>query len=120
MQVDRVVHLLYPYTVFLTNDGQKMVQDLMKSFSIENTSTSRENILTLPLLHESSSRGYVPTNYHEQIIKELEESIQVHDVCLIGARGSGKSTLIKQLADRLSLDIVPIMLYQVCPSSHLE
>ncbi len=57
MQVDRVVHLLYPYTIFLTKDGQKMVQDLMKSFSIENTSTSRENILTLPVLHESSGRG---------------------------------------------------------------
>lgn len=117
MPIDRVLHLLYPYTNFLTKDGQNMVQNLMKSFNIEKT-TSNENIPTSQSLQINEMRigddnDYVPTNYHQQIVNELVESIKIHDICLIGARGSGKSTLIKQLANRLSLDIEPIMLYQV-------
>lgn len=92
-----------------------MVEDLLKSFDIKN-SISADHIpaaFSQRNIEPVASGSYVPTDYHQHVVHELEESIQIHDICLMGARGSGKSTLIKQLADRLSLELEPIMLYQV-------
>lgn len=111
LPVHRVLSRLYPYKSFLTKDGQNMVEDLMKNLSIPRDNP--ENGLTAETGVKPLAGDYVPNSYHDSIIAALEESIRVHDVCLIGPRGSGKSTLIKQLADRLSLEIEPIMLYQV-------
>jgi putative ribosome biogenesis GTPase RsgA len=89
-----------------------MVESLMKTFKIDNTQT--ENIPAIPSMSRQTPTGdYIPTVYHQQILKELKESIQIHDICLIGNRGSGKGTLIRQLANVLSLKIEPITLYQV-------
>lgn len=114
MSVGQALNRLYPYKSFLTKDGQKMVEDLMKTFDIDFSSLSSENIPISIKSNESCiDENYVATNYHQHVVQELEDSIKIHDICLIGARGSGKSTLIKQLAKRLSLEIEPIMLYQV-------
>jgi putative ribosome biogenesis GTPase RsgA len=89
-----------------------MVEDLMEMFKIDNN-LQTENI-PIPSMSRGTATGdYIPTDYHQQIVKELKESIQIHDICLIGNRGCGKSTLIRQLANVLSLEIEPIMLYQV-------
>lgn len=92
-----------------------MIKDLLKSFEIESDVSTDTIPAAIPQHRKEvdSSGNYVPTEYHQQIVKELEESVKVHDVCLMGARGSGKSTIIKQLASQLSLEIEPIMLYQV-------
>ena len=115
LSVSRILHRLYPYTSFLTKDGQNMVEDLLKSFDIKNN-ISADHIpaaFSQRNIDPVASGSYVPTDYHQHVVHELEESIQIHDICLMGARGSGKSTLIKQLADRLSLELEPLMLYLV-------
>lgn len=91
----------------MTRDGQSMVEDLMKNLSIERDSD------TIPISSRGETKAdYVANDYHDHVIDSLEESIRIHDICLIGPRGSGKSTLVKQLAARLTQDIEPIMLYQ--------
>lgn len=110
MAVNQVLGRLYPYRSFLTKDGQNMVEDLMKNLGIQREEKTEKIVATKQINKEDT---YVANKYHDGVIAELEESIRVHDICLIGPRGSGKSTLIKQLAGRLSQDIEPIMLYQV-------
>lgn len=85
-----------------------MVVDLMKNLKINHSATKNS---PPPALTRTSS-AFVPNDYHNQIVNDLLESYHVHDICLIGARGSGKSIIVKELADRLSLDIEPIMMYQ--------
>ncbi|KAI9565843.1 hypothetical protein GHT06_009640 [Daphnia sinensis] len=122
LSVGNVLHRLYPYKSFLTKDGQSMVDNLMKTFKIDNTTErqlSVENIPS-PSVHRGAQvRDYVATKYHQQVVHELKESLKIHDICLIGARGSGKSTLIRQLANLLSMEVEPIMLYQDMTSRDL-
>lgn len=83
----------------------------MKSLSIDNVLLSDD--FSSPVTVHKDNDCYVPTNSHEEILLALEKSILVHDVCLVGERGTGKSTLVKQLATRLSQTLEPIILYQV-------
>lgn len=98
-----------------------MVENLMKTFKIDNTTKHQLSVEEIPSLlkqqHGTHNSDYIATKYHEQVVQELKESIDIHDICLMGARGSGKSTLIRHLANLLSLEVEPIMLYQVIPSS---
>jgi ABC-type multidrug transport system fused ATPase/permease subunit len=110
MPVDEALIRLYPYKSFLSKDGQNMVDDLLKNLGIEKSTLSEPSI---PFSLSQIRPDYVSNPYHDQVIGQLEQSVRVHDVCLIGPRGSGKSTLVKQLAIRLGQDIEPIMLYQV-------
>ena len=86
-----------------------MIDDLMNNLGITRSDYSNQSD------QQRSEMGvnYVSNDYHDGVIQQLRESLQVHDVCLIGPRGSGKSTLVSQLAKLLSLEIEPIMLYQV-------
>ncbi|KZS03496.1 Protein C12.2 [Daphnia magna] len=122
LSVDNVLHRLYPYKSFLTKDGQSMIENLMKTFKIDNTTQhqlSIENNPTPSVQRGAQVRDYIATKYHQQVVHELKKSIEIHDICLIGARGSGKSTLIRQLANLLSLEVEPIMLYQDMTSRDL-
>jgi len=110
MPVDEALIRLYPYKSFLSKDGQNMVEDLMKNLGIEKSTSSEPSVQFSP---NQTRSEYVSNPYHDQVISQLEQSALVHDVCLIGPRGSGKSTLVKQLATRLGQGIEPIMLYQV-------
>lgn len=112
MKVDQAIGRLYPYKTFLSKDGQTMVHDLMDNLSFHRSSDTIDK-RDLDDQTEMSASTYVRNDYHDSVIQQLNESMRVHDLCLIGPRGSGKSTLIAQLAKNLSLDIEPIMLYQV-------
>ena len=109
MTVDEVLYRLYPYKTFLTKDGQKMVQDLMSNLSIGYSDSERIKSIAE---QGSTTTHYVRNDYHDTVVDELMESNRVHDLCLIGPKGCGKSTVVKRMAERLSLDIEPIMLYQ--------
>ncbi|XP_031637278.1 von Willebrand factor A domain-containing protein 8 [Contarinia nasturtii] len=55
---------------------------------------------------------FVETNYQNYLLSEIIQSYAVGDICLIGARGSGKSILIEQIAQMLNQHIEPMVLYQ--------
>lgn len=61
--------------------------------------------------------GYIKTEFQEKSLIELVETHSASDVCIVGARGCGKSTIVHRLAHKLGYIIEPIVLYQVTVSS---
>lgn len=55
---------------------------------------------------------FIETHYQNTLLSEIIQSYAVGDVCLIGAKGSGKSILVTQIAKLLNQTIEPMVLYQ--------
>uniref|UniRef100_A0AAV2K2C1 von Willebrand factor A domain-containing protein 8 n=1 Tax=Knipowitschia caucasica TaxID=637954 RepID=A0AAV2K2C1_KNICA len=55
---------------------------------------------------------FVSTQSQSQLIAELIQSHLVKDICLIGAKGSGKSAVAREFAETLGYSVEPVMLYQ--------
>ncbi|KAI1899570.1 hypothetical protein AGOR_G00063140 [Albula goreensis] len=60
----------------------------------------------------SSSSGFISTPTHKRLLAEMMQSHLVKDMCLMGAKGCGKSVIAREFADMLGYSIEPIMLYQ--------
>uniref|UniRef100_A0A5S6QD72 von Willebrand factor A domain-containing protein 8 n=1 Tax=Trichuris muris TaxID=70415 RepID=A0A5S6QD72_TRIMR len=63
----------------------------------------------------SSENGvgeYVSTEYCEQALSAMTMAHCVHDFCLLGPRGSGKSTIIERFARLFNYEVVSMMLYE--------
>lgn len=78
-----------------------------------------ENVsINVPSAHEKSAsefgHRFIETNYQNYLLSEIIQSYAVGDICLIGAKGSGKSILISQIAHTLNqqIGIEPMVLYQ--------
>lgn len=91
-----------------------MVEDLMRELDIKVTSSAKS---ISPAVSEvganKNASEYIRNEYHEEVLHDLRDSLQIHDICLMGPRGNGKSKLAKQLALRMGLDIEHVVLYQV-------
>ncbi|KAM4558944.1 von Willebrand factor A domain-containing protein 8 [Odontesthes bonariensis] len=60
----------------------------------------------------NSSPTFINTPSHSQLLAEMMQSHMVKDICLIGAKGCGKSVIAREFAEMLGYSIEPIMLYQ--------
>ncbi|XP_071340245.1 von Willebrand factor A domain-containing protein 8 [Trachinotus anak] len=60
----------------------------------------------------NSSPNFISTPSHVQLLSEMMQSHMVKDICLIGAKGCGKSVLAREFAEMLGYSIEPVMLYQ--------
>ncbi|KAF0027017.1 hypothetical protein F2P81_021754 [Scophthalmus maximus] len=60
----------------------------------------------------NSSPEFIRTPSHCQLLSEMMQSHMVKDICLIGAKGCGKSVLAREFAEMLGYSIEPVMLYQ--------
>ncbi|XP_076602199.1 von Willebrand factor A domain-containing protein 8 isoform X1 [Chaetodon auriga] len=60
----------------------------------------------------SSSSTFISTPSHSQLIAEMMQSHMAKDICLIGAKGCGKSVIAREFAEMLGYSIEPVMLYQ--------
>ncbi|KAL0985591.1 hypothetical protein UPYG_G00159100, partial [Umbra pygmaea] len=60
----------------------------------------------------NSNPYFISTASHAQLLAEMMQSHLVKDMCLIGAKGSGKSVVAKEFAEMLGYDMEPLMLYQ--------
>nr|CAD7394578.1 unnamed protein product [Timema cristinae] len=67
----------------------------------------------------SPAPSFVHTPYQDQLLAEMLQSHLVHDICLIGPRGCGKSATVRTLSDILGYNIEPIVLYQDMSSRDL-
>ncbi|XP_076011540.1 von Willebrand factor A domain-containing protein 8 isoform X2 [Genypterus blacodes] len=60
----------------------------------------------------NSSTSFISTPSHSQLMADMMQSHMVKDMCLIGAKGCGKSVIAKEFAEMLGYSIEPVMLYQ--------
>ncbi|KAM6986427.1 von Willebrand factor A domain-containing protein 8 [Aplochiton taeniatus] len=60
----------------------------------------------------NSSPSFISTPSHAHVLADMMQSHLVQDLCLIGAKGCGKSMIAKEFADMLGYNMEPIMLYQ--------
>ncbi|KAM4608925.1 von Willebrand factor A domain-containing protein 8 isoform 1-T1 [Polymixia lowei] len=60
----------------------------------------------------NSSPAFISTPSHAQLLAEMMQSHMVKDMCLIGAKGCGKSVIAREFAEMLGYSIEPVMLYQ--------
>ncbi|KAI4788894.1 hypothetical protein KUCAC02_035566 [Chaenocephalus aceratus] len=68
----------------------------------------------------NSSSTFISTPSHSQLMADMMQSHMVKDICLIGAKGCGKSVIAKEFAEMLGYSIEPVMLYQVNKKGSLE
>lgn len=128
---------MYPYNLILSKDGQKQVLDTLKMFSIkpeyskasfkikkdkpdncfthsvEISRQNKKNVCDI-LGHRNGSKEllkFVPNDYHVNVLTDMINTHAVHDFCLIGNKGSGKSVLIRKFASILNYPIEMVMLY---------
>lgn len=59
-----------------------------------------------------SRSKFIHTNYQSHLLSEIIQSYAIGDICLIGAKGSGKSILVSRIAELLNQSIEPMILYQ--------
>ncbi|XP_056108158.1 von Willebrand factor A domain-containing protein 8 [Rhinichthys klamathensis goyatoka] len=67
---------------------------------------------TRPIRPPNSSPAFIGTPTHDRLLAEMMQSHLVKDMCLIGAKGCGKSMIAREFAEMLGYSIEPIMLYQ--------
>uniref|UniRef100_A0A9J8CVD3 von Willebrand factor A domain-containing protein 8 n=2 Tax=Cyprinidae TaxID=7953 RepID=A0A9J8CVD3_CYPCA len=67
---------------------------------------------TRPSRPPKSSPAFISTPTHDRLLAEMMRSHLVKDICLIGAKGCGKSVIAREFAEMLGYSIEPIMLYQ--------
>uniref|UniRef100_A0A1B6BXM8 VWFA domain-containing protein n=1 Tax=Clastoptera arizonana TaxID=38151 RepID=A0A1B6BXM8_9HEMI len=132
------VKKLYPYETLLNTEGQRAVEDILNSFRIKQeehipeieTISVGENFTNAVLKCQGKKaavlvpcgnitptsttdiKNYVRTEFHEKSLVECLESHSCTDICILGPRGCGKSTLVNRLAHKLGYTVQPIVLYQ--------
>ncbi|XP_074550636.1 von Willebrand factor A domain-containing protein 8 [Halichoeres trimaculatus] len=67
---------------------------------------------TKELRPPNSSPSFISTPSHSQLLTDMMQSHMAKDICLIGAKGCGKSVIAKEFAEMLGYSIEPVMLYQ--------
>ncbi|XP_068732159.1 von Willebrand factor A domain-containing protein 8-like [Montipora capricornis] len=143
--LEELMYRLYPYDLILGDEGQKVVQDALKTFDLNDkgkksalASVNKVKMFSSDLLtprasvevgtkrwktvfetpagcdqaQVKNSKGFVMTKSHSKLLADMLESHAVHDFCLIGPKGCGKSVLVEQFADFLGYNIEPVVLYQ--------
>jgi len=143
LSLHQVITSLYPYKLFLPQDGQKSVEDTMNTFSISPGQASSDSLRLEAVERSSSQPGevrltvsgregshqlsvaggpcletkpelarYVRTDYHSSLLTELLLSHAAGGVfCVVGARGCGKTAVVRQLASVLGYNTETIQLY---------
>uniref|UniRef100_A0A3Q1FF48 von Willebrand factor A domain-containing protein 8 n=1 Tax=Acanthochromis polyacanthus TaxID=80966 RepID=A0A3Q1FF48_9TELE len=73
---------------------------------------------TKDLRPPNSSPTFINTPSHSQLMAEMMQSHMAKDICLIGAKGCGKSVIAREFAEILGYSIEPVMLYQENGDTH--
>ncbi|KAG8000987.1 von Willebrand factor A domain-containing protein 8 [Nibea albiflora] len=138
----QLIHRLYPYNSFLGKDGRTAVEGVLSRFelldsrrqpapsAILSTTRNLEGYadVTLRVVDKdvtfqvpagteglrppNSSPTFISTPSHSQLMAEMMQSHMAKDICLIGAKGCGKSVIAREFAEMLGYSIEPVMLYQ--------
>ncbi|KAG8302131.1 von Willebrand factor A domain-containing protein 8 [Homalodisca vitripennis] len=134
---------LYPHHYLLPKEGRGAVENILASFQIRPEETALATVSLAPGegrtvaslkcgFSETSVEvacGLVPSPQRTPLTVETESLrrglvglLQNHlagDICVVGPRGCGKSTLVSLLAHSLGYTVEPIVLYQDMTSRDL-
>ncbi|GFS38586.1 von Willebrand factor A domain-containing protein 8 [Nephila pilipes] len=125
---------LYPYTLLLSKENQNSVLKTLEEFSIKplkiktqfkilekesghlhtlETVINHKKIISKVLgqNHKKNHSTFVPNPYHESVLSDFLMTHTVHDFCVVGNRGCGKSTLVRKFASLLNYEVEMVMLY---------
>ncbi|XP_067943521.1 von Willebrand factor A domain-containing protein 8-like [Watersipora subatra] len=141
---ESAVKRLYPYNLFLSDDGKKSIKSTLETFELHESSfqgpnlqkvspsseNSEEAMITFTDGHsfsvkkgqkelQSNDEHYVQTEHQERLISDLLTSHRFHDFCIVGPRGCGKTTVVRKLSTLLGYHVEPILLYQDMTSRDL-
>nr|XP_039272426.1 von Willebrand factor A domain-containing protein 8-like isoform X1 [Styela clava] len=58
------------------------------------------------------NKEFVMTDYHRQLLADVVLTHSTMDFCIIGGKGCGKTTLVKQFANMLGYLTEPVLMYQ--------
>ncbi|KAI5716999.1 hypothetical protein M8J76_015926 [Diaphorina citri] len=110
----QLLSYLYPYNSFVSKEASSLVQSIMSSLGVPpNYSDEMDTSEPPPSPPSSPSHGqYIPTSYQNSCLSSLFKLNSASDVCIVGPRGCGKTTLVNQYAKTLGYIVEPIALYQ--------
>ncbi|XP_074649479.1 von Willebrand factor A domain-containing protein 8-like isoform X2 [Tubulanus polymorphus] len=138
----QILSRIYPHKLLLNQEGRTAVLEIMKKFELLPPSGRKpldrvirmtnddpdlqQKISTLLIndnkyeltvksgtLEKSASKEhFVRTEYHDNLLTEMIQSHSVHDFCVIGPKGCGKTAIVNEFARLLSYDLEPMMLYE--------
>ncbi|KAK3543698.1 hypothetical protein QTP70_027205 [Hemibagrus guttatus] len=142
LSAQQLLQRLYPYETMLGKEGRNAVEGVLSRFELMdgkkqqspravvhvepgNTGEASvalsiaDKIISFQVPAGSrhprapdSSPSFISTPTHARLLAEMMQSHLVKDMCLIGAKGCGKSVIAKEFAEMLGYSIEPIMLYQ--------
>ncbi|GMT03950.1 hypothetical protein PENTCL1PPCAC_26124, partial [Pristionchus entomophagus] len=118
-------NLLYPREALLSDGEAKRIKEFLKKFDIEgkkpNTLAAIAEDAKIPRGNDpvSPSPSFFPTASHDEVITGLTASLSRGDIALIGPKGAGKSTVVKEMAARLGFRPTTLVVYQDMNSREL-
>ncbi|XP_030747712.1 von Willebrand factor A domain-containing protein 8 [Sitophilus oryzae] len=125
LSVYDIFYRLYPYKIFL-NDNIENVESLLKTFieipsedSFAKSPAFMSKIITAFAKETNKTDEYVNTEYQQNVLNSMLQTVQSADFCLIGPSGSGKTMLLKQMAGGINRQLENIVLYQDMTSRDL-
>ncbi|MFH4975896.1 hypothetical protein AB6A40_002605 [Gnathostoma spinigerum] len=145
LEAERVFELAYPYSAFLKSDVHyPVLNEFLDKFSVTRKkskcnakllSTDR-NTNRAAIVWNDSERyintifgvnsgtfspriTYVPNAEHDRLLSEMALCHGIGDFCLLGPRGSGKTTVVEEFAKRFNYEPTTIMMYQDMNSREL-
>lgn len=146
--VSRLLSRMYPYQLLLNKEGVQAVEDTYKTFEVPPTSghlqsLRLQSVTTNPGESQQAdvsvkfgnntaqlkvacgghyvepTEKFVETAYHQELLADMMLSHSVMDMCIIGGKGCGKSSLVRQFANVLHYRTEPVLIYQDMTSRDL-
>ncbi|CAL8321307.1 unnamed protein product [Merluccius merluccius] len=138
----QLVQRLYPYHSMLGREGHTAVEGVLSRFELLDgrrqaapravvhivPATKGQAEVTLKMTDKevtvqvpagtneprppNSSPAFISTPSQAQLLADMMTSHMVKDMCLIGAKGCGKSVIAREFAEMLGYSMEPLMLYQ--------
>uniref|UniRef100_H2YJD9 von Willebrand factor A domain-containing protein 8 n=1 Tax=Ciona savignyi TaxID=51511 RepID=H2YJD9_CIOSA len=140
--IQNLLSRLYPYKLVLNKEGTQAVEDIYQKFELSSSSANSESLALHNInvknnhkanvsLHNnnenhnfevscgdhtygprSSKDEFVATSYHQRLLADLMLSHGAMDMCIIGGKGCGKSSVLREFARLLSYRTEPVLMYQ--------
>uniref|UniRef100_F6QXZ7 von Willebrand factor A domain-containing protein 8 n=1 Tax=Ciona intestinalis TaxID=7719 RepID=F6QXZ7_CIOIN len=139
--IQNLLSRLYPYKLVLNKDGTQAVEDIYKKFDI-SLNSSVDSLVLKDIHHKNNQAAvtlasnqqthsfkvscgdhihgprssvkdeFVATPYHQRLLADLMLSHTAMDVCIVGGKGCGKSSVIREFSRLLNYRTEPVLMYQ--------